>query len=106
MCNIGMGVDQMLAWPIAKLVVLDTETAVNIIFRKEINAAKDADAFRQEKIQEYDFEYSNPFHAASNMLLNAVIKPRETRLRLIQSLRMLKNKQQTRPQRKHGNIPL
>jgi acetyl-CoA carboxylase carboxyltransferase component len=58
MCNIGMGVDQMLAWPIAKLVVLDTETAVNIIFRKEMKAADDAEAFRLEKIKEYDFEYS------------------------------------------------
>jgi len=106
MCNVGMGVDQMFAWPIAKLVVLDTETAVNIIFHKEIKAADDAEAFRQEKIKEYDFEYSNPFHAASNMLLDAVIKPRETRSRLIQALHMLKNKQRATPQRRHGNIPL
>ncbi len=106
MCNIGMGVDQMFAWPIAKLVVLDTETAVNMIYRKEIQAAENPDEFRQAKIKEYDFQYSNPFHAASNMLLDAVIEPRETRLRLIQALRMLKNKQRPRPRRRHGNIPL
>lgn len=106
MCNIGMGVDQMFAWPIAKLVVLDTETAVNMIYRKEIQAADDPEEFRQAKIKEYDFQYSNPFHAASNMLLDAVIEPRETRIRLIQALRMLKNKQRPRPGRRHGNIPL
>ena len=79
MCCVGMGVDMMLAWPIARLVVLDTKAAVNLIFRKEIKVAADPDEFRQQKIDEYDFKYSNPFHAASNMLVDSVIKPRETR---------------------------
>ncbi len=106
MCCVGMGVDQMLAWPIARLVVLDTVTAVNLIFRKEIKAADDPEAFRQKMIDEYDHKYSNPFHAASNMLVDAVIKPCETRLQLIKALRMLKNKKRPEPFRRHGNIPL
>ena len=106
MCCVGMGVDQMFAWPIARLVVLDTETAVNLIFRKDIKAADNPEAFRQQKIEEYDHKYSNPFHAASNMLVDTVIKPSETRPQLIKALRMLKNKKRPWPERRHGNIPL
>jgi acetyl-CoA carboxylase carboxyltransferase component len=106
MCCMGMGVDQMLAWPVAQLVVLDTATAVNLIFRKEITASEEPEAFRKEKIAEYDLKYSNPFHAAANMLVDTVIKPRETRLQLIKALRMLRNKERPSPARRHGNIPL
>jgi acetyl-CoA carboxylase carboxyltransferase component len=106
MCCVGMGVDLMLAWPIAQLVVLDTTAAVNLIFRKDIQAAKNPEKFRQQKIQEYDYKYSNPFHAASNMLVHSVIKPRETRPQLIKALRMLRNKQRPEPNKRHGNIPL
>ncbi len=106
MCCVGMGVDLMLAWPIAKLVVLDTATAVNLIFRKEIQAAEDPEAFRQKMIEEYDHKYSNPFHAASNMLVDKVIAPKETRPQLIKGLRMLKSKERPKPFRRHGNIPL
>lgn len=106
MCCIGMGVDVMLAWPIAQLVVLDTATAVDLIFRKEIKEADNSEAFRQQKIEEYDHKYSNPFHAASNMLVDTVIKARETRPQLIKALRMLRNKERLRPERRHGNIPL
>ena len=106
MCCVGMGVDLMLAWPVAKLVVLDTTAAVNLIFRKEIKAADNPDEFRNQMIQAYDHKYSNPFHAASNMLVDKVIKPAETRPELIHALKMLKNKQQSKPSRKHGNIPL
>ncbi len=106
MCCVGMGVDMMLAWPVAKLVVLDTTAAVNLIFRKEIKAAENPDEFRNEMIQAYDHKYSNPFHAASNMLVDKIIKPSETRPELIHALKMLKNKQPAEPFRKHGNIPL
>jgi acetyl-CoA carboxylase carboxyltransferase component len=106
MCCMGMGVDQMLAWPIAQLVVLDTTTAVDLIFRKEITASGEPGAFRKEKAAEYDLKYSNPFHAAANMLVDTVIKPRETRVQLIKALRMLRNKERPRPARRHGNIPL
>jgi acetyl-CoA carboxylase carboxyltransferase component len=106
MCCVGMGVDLMLAWPIAQLVVLDTTAAVNLIFRKEIEAAENPDEFRLQKIQEYDYRYSNPYHAASNLLVDSVIKPRETRPQLIKALNMLKNKHRPEPNKRHGNIPL
>jgi acetyl-CoA carboxylase carboxyltransferase component len=106
MCCVGMDVDLMLAWPVAKLVVLDTTAAVNLIFRKEIKAAEDPDSFRAEMIAAYDHKYSNPFHAASNMLVDTVIKPSETRPELIKALRMLENKERPEPFRRHGNIPL
>ena len=106
MCCAGMDVDLMLAWPVAQLVVLDTAAAINIIYRKEIQAANDPDAFKKEKIKEYDYKYSNPFHAASNMLVDKIIEPADTRTQIIKGLKMLKNKKQTKPFRKHGNIPL
>ena len=106
MCCVGMGVDLMLAWPIARLVVLDTTAAVNLIFRKEIKAAENPDEFRQQKIEEYDYKYSNPYHAASNMLVDSVINPRETRPQLIKALKMLRNKQRPEPNKRHGNMPL
>ncbi len=106
MCCVGMGVDLMLAWPIAQLVVLDTTAAVDLIFRKEIQEAEDPEEFRQQKIAEYDFKYSNPFHAASNMLVDTVIRPRETRPHLIKALRMLQDKERPAPGKRHGNIPL
>jgi propionyl-CoA carboxylase beta chain len=106
MCCVGMGVDLMLAWPIAQLVVLDTAAAVDLIFRREIQEAADPQAFRQQKIAEYDFKYSNPFHAASNMLVDSVIRPRETRPQLIHALAMLRDKERPMPVKRHGNIPL
>ncbi len=106
MCCVGMGVDLMLAWPIAQLVVLDTTAAVDLIFRKEIQAAENPQDYKQQKIEAYDYKYSNPFHAASNMLVNTVIRPRETRPQLIRALRMLRNKERPAPTKRHGNIPL
>jgi acetyl-CoA carboxylase carboxyltransferase component len=106
MCCEGMGVDLMLAWPIAQLVVLDTTAAVNLIFRKDIQAAENPDEFRRQKIDEYDYKYSNPFHASSNMLVHSVIEPRDTRPQLIKALRMLRNKQRPEVNKRHGNIPL
>ena len=106
MCCVGMGVDQMLAWPIAQLMVLDTKTAVNLVFRKEIEDAKDPEACREARIEEYDHKFSNPFHAASLMLVHRVIRPAETRPQVIRALRALHNKRRPRSSRRHGNIPL
>ncbi|MFZ5651802.1 MAG: acyl-CoA carboxylase subunit beta [Bacillota bacterium] len=106
MCCKGSEVDQMLAWPIAQLVVLDTTAAVDIIFRKEIQQAEKPEEFRQKMIEQYDHAFSNPFDPAGKMLVDAVIEPRYTRPALIKSLRMLLNKVEERPWRKHGNIPL
>ena len=79
---------------------------MNLIFRKEIQAAENPDELRQQKIEEYDYKYSNPYHAASNMLVDSVIKPKETRPELIKALRMLRNKQRPEIRKRHGNIPL
>jgi acetyl-CoA carboxylase carboxyltransferase component len=106
MCCVGMGVDQMFAWPIARLVVLDTAAAVDLIYRKEIKASEDPEAFKEERIKEYDYTFSNPFHAASNRLVDKVIKPSDTRPQLIRALRMLRNKKRRQTYRSHGNIPL
>ena len=106
MCCVGMGVDQMLAWPIAQLVVLDTGTAVDLIYRKEIKETENPEEFRQQRIAEYDYKFSNPFYAAEHMLVDKVIQPRETRPQLIKALRMLKNKVRPPSGRRHGNIPL
>ncbi len=106
MCCAGMGVDLMMAWPVAQLVVLDTAAAINIIYRKEIEEAEDPKAFKAQKIEEYDYKYSNPFHAASNMLVDRIIEPSETRTEIIRALSMLKNKKRPEPFRRHGNIPM
>jgi acetyl-CoA carboxylase carboxyltransferase component len=79
---------------------------VNLIFRKEIGAAENSEELRQQKIEAYDYKYSNPYHAASNMLVDTVIKPKETRSQLIKALRMLRNKQRPAPNKRHGNMPL
>lgn len=106
MCSMGMGVDQVLAWPIAQLVVMNTESAVNIIYRKDIKEAEDVERFLAEKIAEYDYRFSNPFDPAAKMVVHAVIDPRDTRRRLVSAFRMLRNKRVNRPERRHGNIPL
>ena len=106
MCCAGMGVDLMMAWPVAQLVVLDTQAAINIIYRKQIQEAENPKDFKDKKIQEYDFRYSNPFHAASNMLVDRIIAPSETRSQIIKGLAMLRNKKRPAPFRRHGNIPL
>lgn len=106
MCCDGMGVDLMLAWPVAQLVVLDTAAAINIIYRKDIQAADDPEALKSSKIEAYNYKYSNPFHAASNMLVDRIIDPADTRAQIILGLDMLKNKKRPAPFRRHGNIPL
>ncbi len=102
----GVRGDYNVAWPNAEIAVMGPDGAVNIIFRKEIAAAEDAAARRAELIQEYRDEFANPYVAASRGYLDDVIEPRETRPRLIEALRMLQNKRDTIPPKKHGNIPL
>jgi acetyl-CoA carboxylase carboxyltransferase component len=82
------------------------EGAVNVIFRKEIAEAKDPAAKRAELVADYNAKFANPFIAAEMGYLDDVIEPAETRPRLVAALRMLENKRQENPPRKHGNIPL
>jgi acetyl-CoA carboxylase carboxyltransferase component len=98
--------DVSYAWPTAEIAVMGPEGAVNIIFRRELEKAKDRAGRRQELIAEYTQKFSNPFIAAERGFIDDVIEPEETRPRLIAALEMLLTKRETLPPRKHGNIPL
>jgi propionyl-CoA carboxylase beta chain len=101
--------DINLAWPTAEVAVMGPEGAVNIVYRRELAAAADQDAqddVRRQKIAEFRDRFANPFVAAERGYVDAVIEPRETRARVIRALRMLENKVDTMPKKKHGNIPL
>jgi len=94
------------AYPTAEIAVMGPEGAVNILYRRELAHSKDSDASRQEKIEEYRNRFANPFVAAERGYIDDVIEPHETRSRVIRALRMLANKTDTMPRKKHGNIPL
>lgn len=94
------------AWPNAEIAVMGPEGAVNIVFRKDIEAAEDPQAARSQKTQQYREDLANPFVAASRGYLDDVIMPSETRARLVAALESLREKRQPTPSRKHGNIPL
>jgi len=98
--------DYVVAWPGAEIAVMGPEGAVNIIFRKELAEADDPVARRAELIREYREKFANPYVAAARGYLDDVIEPHETRLRLIEAFRMLQNKRDVNPPKKHGNIPL
>jgi propionyl-CoA carboxylase beta chain len=94
------------AWPTAELAVMGPEGAVNILYKRELEAAADAVTARQEKVAEFRDKFANPFVAAAHGFLDEVIRPRETRRKLITALRNLESKRDRNPPKKHGNIPL
>ncbi len=98
--------DLALAWPSAEIAVMGPEGAANIVYRREIDAAEDPKAERNARIQQYRDKYSNPYIAAARGWVDDIIDPRETRAALLRGLKMLENKQEDRPRKKHGNIPL
>jgi propionyl-CoA carboxylase beta chain len=98
--------DFNMAYPTAEIAVMGAEGAVNIISRAKIDTASDPDAERLRLIREYKEKFSNPYRAAELGYIDEVIDPADTRPRLIQALRMLQNKRDTNPPKKHGNIPL
>jgi acetyl-CoA carboxylase carboxyltransferase component len=98
--------DVSFSWPTAEIAVMGPEGAVNIVFRKELKEAEDPTTRRKELIHEYEERFANPYIAADRGYVDDVIEPAETRIRLIQALRMLKTKREAVPARKHGNIPL
>lgn len=106
MCSRDLGADQVFAWPGAEIAVMGPEGAANIIFRKEIEGAADPQAMREEKIAEYRERFANPYIAAARGYLDDVIDPAETRSRLACALEMLASKRESRPAKKHGNIPV
>jgi acetyl-CoA carboxylase carboxyltransferase component len=106
MSGLGLGYDRVLAYPMAEIAVMGPDGATNIIFRREIEAADDPEALRQEKINEYREKFANPYTAASQGLVDDVIEPAHTRHELIRALEITERKRETRPEKKHGNIPL
>ncbi|MGB1846253.1 MAG: acyl-CoA carboxylase subunit beta, partial [Candidatus Poseidoniaceae archaeon] len=100
--------DYNVAWPTAELAVMGAEGAVNIIHRREIAAADEAEKenVRQNLIDEYKAKFGDPYVAARNGWLDDVIEPSESRLRLIRALNVLASKREWTPPKKHGNIPL
>ena len=101
--------DVNLAWPTAEIAVMGAEGAVNIVYRRELAAAKtpeEQEAVRRAKTEEFRERFANPFVAAEHGFLDDVIEPRQTRPRVIRALKMLETKVDTMPRKKHGNIPL
>ncbi|HEY72608.1 MAG TPA: acyl-CoA carboxylase subunit beta [Thermoflexia bacterium] len=94
------------AWPTAEIAVMGPDGAVNIVFRKELAAADDPGEEHARLAQEYRDQFANPYVAAARGYIDDVIEPRETRPRLIEALKMLQNKRDSNPPKKHGNIPL
>jgi propionyl-CoA carboxylase beta chain len=94
------------AWPTAEVAVMGPEGAVNIVFRRELDDAKDAEARRAELIADYKERFANPYTAAERGYVDDVIEPRRTRPVLIGALETALTKAEPRPKRKHGNIPL
>jgi methylmalonyl-CoA carboxyltransferase large subunit len=106
MCGKDLGADRVLAWPTAEIAVMGAEGAAEIVFRREIDAAPDKAAKRQELIDLYRETFSTPFVAAGRRLVDAIIEPADTRSALAIALESLHTKRELRPPKKHGLIPL
>lgn len=101
-----MGADLVFAWPIAEIAVMGADGAVNIAFKKKIKAAQDPEAMRKKCKEEYEERFLNPYVAASRGYVNEVIRPEDTREKLLKALKGLRTKKVDVPRKKHGNIPL
>lgn len=102
----GMGADFVFSWPVAEIAVMGAEGAVGIIGKRQIDAAEDPEAKRKELIREYEDKFMNPYIAAERGYIDEVIRPEETRSRVLDAFAMLEQKQKSIPDKKHGNIPL
>ncbi len=98
--------DINLAWPTAQIAVMGAQGAVNILYRRELAAAEDPAALREQRVTEYEDMLANPYIAADRGYVDAVIRPAETRGQVAVALRSLRTKRETLPPKKHGNIPL
>lgn len=106
MASKHLGADIVFAWPTAEIAVMGPEGAANIIFKKEIADSEDPQTTREEKIQDYKGEFATPYKAAERGFVDDVIEPSVTRPRIVDALNMLASKRETRPSKKHGNIPV
>ncbi|UOY93910.1 acyl-CoA carboxylase subunit beta [Ectobacillus sp. JY-23] len=102
----AIGADVVFSWPNAEIAVMGPQGAVNVIFAKEIESSDNPEETRARLIEEYREKFANPYVAAKHGIVDDVIDPRDTRIKLIQALDMLRNKKEERPKKKHGNIPL
>ena len=102
----NIGADMNFAWPTAEIAVMGAKGAAEIIFKKEISEASDTQAKWLEKEAEYAEKFANPYRAAERGIVDDVILPEETRAKLIAAFKMLENKAEVLPLKKHGNIPL
>jgi propionyl-CoA carboxylase beta chain len=98
--------DANFAFPTAEIAVMGPDGAVNILYRREMEAASDPAGLKEEKVREYREKFANPYAAAERGYIDEVIEPRDTRRRLIQVLEVLHTKRDSNPPKKHGNIPL
>lgn len=106
MCSSDMGADLVFAWPTAEIAVMGAEGAVGILFRKELSEAPDRKARETELRENYRDEFSSPYQAAANAMITDVIEPSQSRSTISLALRNTLSKRNTRPPKKHGNIPL
>ncbi|MFV0360703.1 acyl-CoA carboxylase subunit beta [Tropicimonas sp.] len=106
MCSEDMGADLVVAWPTAEIAVMGADGAVNILYRKELSEADDRPARAKELADEYRAEFATPYLSAGNLFVHDIIQPRQTRGTIALALRGLMSKRETRPPKKHGNIPL
>jgi len=106
MASKHIGGDLNYAWPTAQIAVMGAQGAVNILYRRELAAADDPDAVRRQRTTEYEDTLLNPYVAAGRGYVDSVIPPSHTRKYITRALRMLQNKRETLPPKKHGNIPL
>jgi len=106
MCSKHIRADFNYAWPSAEIAVMGPDGAVNIVFRKELDEAKDPEARRKELVADYREKFASPYIAAQRGYVDDVIEPKETRSRLINALEACATKREGRPPKKHGNIPL
>ncbi|MBA3252055.1 MAG: acyl-CoA carboxylase subunit beta [Geodermatophilaceae bacterium] len=101
-----LGADVNLAWPTAQIAVMGAQGAVNILYRSELAESSDPETARQQYVTEYEDTLANPYVAAERGYVDSVIPPAYTRAYVIRALRLLQNKRESMPPKKHGNIPL
>ncbi len=101
-----IGADLNFAWPTAEIAVMGADGAVSIIFRRELAAAEDQESKREELVAAYKDKFANPYRAAELGYVDEILRPRDTRHRLIEAFDSLQNKRASNPPKKHGNIPL
>jgi len=106
MCAKDLAADRVAAWPTAEIAVMGAEGAVAVVFRKEIEAAADKKAKREELVELYRRTFSSPYVAAARRMVDDIIEPAETRRYIAQALETLQTKRDVRPSKKHGLIPM